>query len=105
MGAGGVVEVGSPFVGVDGAVDALRSRVEKSAAVAAAPVRADTLAIIAIVVLDIVDSCAPNVIFLEYREWRRMHAYPATVAVIDPPCLVRSQQHMFNIPLVTRWMP
>ena len=40
---------------MDGVVDVWRSRAARSAAVAAAPVRADTLAMIAMVVFDIVD--------------------------------------------------
>lgn len=56
--AGGIVELGEPAIGVEGVVMALRSRADNSAAVAAAPVRAETLAMIARVVFDIVEEQA-----------------------------------------------
>ena len=51
-GGWGVVGVGAPTTVVTGGVETLRSRVEKRAAAAAAPVRADTPATRAKVVFD-----------------------------------------------------
>ena len=105
--AGGVVaEVGIPFVAVGRVVSTFRSRVEKSAAVAAAPVSADTLAIMAMVVLDIVHELYGFVSTLECADCTGKGTYSYTaVAVTGPPSWsgVHSACSIFS--LVTRWLP